>query len=52
MEIKEALQVVGVGFLGLAGIIWIFKGDSTNAAWALGALAGYCFKNGVKEVKS
>jgi len=41
------MQCIALGFLGIAGIIWLIKGDNTNAAWALGALAGYAFKNGV-----
>lgn len=44
---KWAMQCIALGFLGIAGIIWLIKGDNTNAAWALGALAGYAFKNGV-----
>lgn len=47
MNAKEIMQMVAIGFLGAAGLIWIVKGDVTNAAWALGALAGYAFKNGV-----
>lgn len=38
---------MAIGFLGIAGISWLWLGDDTNAAWALGALAGYAFKNGV-----
>lgn len=47
MEAKDYLQIAAVGFLGIAGLFWISKGDNVNAAWALGALAGYAFRNGV-----
>lgn len=47
MESKEIMQLIAVGFLGLAGLFWISKSDNVNAAWALGALAGYAFRNGV-----
>lgn len=44
---KAILQYIAIGFLGIAGLMWLWKGDNTNAAWALGALAGYAFKNGI-----
>ena len=47
MEEKFYMQLIAVGFLGVAGLFWIFRGDNVNAAWALGALAGYAFRNGV-----
>jgi hypothetical protein len=47
---KICMQFLAIGFLGAAGIIWIFRGDQTNAAWAFGAIAGYAFKNGANAV--
>ena len=44
---KAIQQYIALGFLGVAGLMWLYKGDNTNAAWALGALIGYAFKNGV-----
>lgn len=44
---KICMQFLAIGFLGVAGVIWIVTGDNTNAAWAFGAIAGYAFKNGV-----
>jgi len=47
---KLVMQMVAVSFLGVAGLVWIYKGDMTNAAWALGALAGYAFKNSAEKI--
>jgi len=50
-QYKKAILegVVICGLVG-AGIYFVIKGDSTNAAWALGLAGGYVFKNGVKYV--
>ena len=47
MDPKMLMQIIAISFLGAAGLMWLAKGDATNAAWALGALAGYAFKNGI-----
>jgi hypothetical protein len=47
---KFVMQMVAISFLGVAGLVWIIRGDMTNAAWALGALAGYAFKNGAEKI--
>lgn len=44
---KSVEHYIALGFLGVAAILFIIKNDYVNAAWALGLLGGYAFKNGV-----
>lgn len=52
-EYKKAILegCVIVGLVG-AGIYCLVKGDTTNAAWALGLAGGYVFKNGANYAKT
>jgi hypothetical protein len=45
-------HLIALGFLGVAGILFLTRGSETNAAWALGAMAGYAFKNGYNYSKN
>jgi len=47
---KAILEGIVISGLVGAGIYFALKGDTTNAAWALGLAGGYVFKNGVKHV--
>lgn len=47
LDSKAIEHYIALGFLGVAAIAFIIKNEYINAAWALGLLGGYAFKNGV-----